>query len=94
MEFKIEENRIYADDSGGKTIAEVTFPEAKPGVVDINRTFVDPSLRGQGVAGQLMEAAFKKIASDGKKAILSCPYAVRWASENTDYEALTYQEGV
>ena len=54
MPFITEENRIiYQQD--GQTLAEITFPAFEEGVVNIDHTFVDPVLRGQGVAGQLMQ---------------------------------------
>ena len=40
---------------------EVTFPSIDQDTVDINHTFVDPSLRGMGMAGKLMEAAAGEI---------------------------------
>ena len=51
MEFQYEKERIFACDEAGKVIAEITFPVSQ-GVADINHTFVDGSLRGQGVAGK------------------------------------------
>ena len=51
MEFTKETNRIFAKDVAGKLIAEITFPNRSATTVDINHTFVDDSLRGQGVAG-------------------------------------------
>ena len=57
MEFEKGTNRLYKEDENGKLIAEVTFPETAPGVYTINHTFVDGSLRGQGVAGKLVQAA-------------------------------------
>lgn len=55
MTWKIEENRLYAEDVDGALLAETTFPPAGEGVVDIDHTYVDESLRGQGIAGQMME---------------------------------------
>ena len=52
MEFQRETGRIYAE-RDGQLIAEITFPE-EDGVAVIDHTFVDGSLRGQGVAGQLV----------------------------------------
>lgn len=49
MEFKTEDERIYATDADGKVIAEITFP-VSDGIVTIDHTFVDKSLRGQGIA--------------------------------------------
>ena len=62
MELQKEKNRIFAVDNSGKLVAEITFPDAGNGLVDIDHTFVDDSLRGQGAAGQLVEAAAKQIA--------------------------------
>ena len=51
MEFQSEDHRIFAKDQEGHVIAEVTFPEVSEGTAVIDHTFVDDSLRGQGVAG-------------------------------------------
>ena len=50
MTFTQESNRIFCE-RDGKTLAEVTFPEAGPGVVVIDHTWVDGALRGQGAGG-------------------------------------------
>lgn len=81
MEFKKEENRIYKTDDTGKVIAEVTFPETAEGVYTIDHTFVDNSLRGQGVAGQLVQAAVDEITAKGGRVEATCSYAVKWLSE-------------
>jgi predicted GNAT family acetyltransferase len=84
MRFIKETNRIYAEDETGKTIAEVTFPEFRSGVVVVDHTFVDESLRGMGVAGQLMEECHNMLEKDGRKAVLTCPYAVKWYVERPE----------
>ena len=88
MNFIEESNRIYCKDSQGKVIAEVTFPDIRYHVVNLNHTFVDSSLRGQGIAGKMMEEAAQKIRRDGKKVIPTCPYAVKWFEKNTQYRDL------
>ncbi len=80
------ENSIYYVDESGKILAEVTFPDITYGVVNINHTFVDESLRGQGIAGKLMEAVVKKLEEDNKKAYLTCSYAVKWFEANPQYK--------
>ncbi len=84
MEFLTEKDRIYATDKSGKMIAEVTFP-TKNGVSIIDHTFVDPSLRGQGVAGKLVELAAKTILDNGNKIAATCPYAVTWFERHPEY---------
>ncbi|GHU66855.1 N-acetyltransferase [Clostridia bacterium] len=84
MEFTKEPNWIYAENTMGNIIAEVTFPNYTPGVVAINHTFVDDSLRGQGIAGKLMEECYAVLKADGRKAKLICPYAVKWYREHPE----------
>ncbi len=84
MEYIIESERIYAQDARGTLLAEVTFP-TRDGISTIDHTFVDPSLRGQGVAGELVKLAADRIAADGGKIAATCPYAVRWLGEHPEY---------
>ncbi len=84
MNFVHEEYRIYATNEAGKIVAEVSFPLAEPGVYNIDRTFVDPSLRGQGIAGQLLSAAVADIRLAGGKTKASCSYAIAWFHKNHD----------
>lgn len=50
MEFQKEPGGFSALGEDGKLLAEITFPTGEDGVADIDHTFVDESLRGQGVA--------------------------------------------
>lgn len=77
IEFRKEPGRIFSTDETGKLLAEVTFPE-REGVAVINHTFVDGSLRGQGVAGQLLSAVADTLRQDGRKAKPICSYAIHW----------------
>lgn len=88
MEFTKEANRIFANDETGTLIAEVTFPNISATTVDINHTFVDDSLRGQGVAGKLMLAAVGTIRAQGKRAVATCPYAVAWFQKNPEFSEI------
>lgn len=88
MNFIHEKDRIYAEDQEGKVIAEVTFPEREHNIVDIDHTFVDSSLRGQGIAGKLMEEVVSRLHSTGQKAICTCPYAVTWFKRHPEYSDL------
>ena len=83
MEFIHEPNRIYGTDENNKVIAEVTFPETEPGVFTIDHTIVDSSLQGQGIAGQLVQAAVDDIKSQGGKVQATCSYAVKWLQKHS-----------
>lgn len=82
MEFQREEGRIYAME-GDKLVAEITFP-ARDGTAEIDHTFVDDSLRGQGVAGALVQAAADQIRADGNKARVICSYAKAWFAQHPE----------
>jgi hypothetical protein len=84
MLFQREPHRIFAHDKSGTLIAEITFPINPDGIIDIEHTFVDSSLRGQGVADQLMCAALAEIRKTGSKVTLSCDYAKRWFKKHPD----------
>lgn len=84
MEFITEKERIYAENTEGKIIAEITFPLCGS-VYNIDHTFVDESLRGQGVAGKLVRLAADEISRRGAKLAATCPYAVAWFARHPEY---------
>jgi predicted GNAT family acetyltransferase len=84
MTFERKGNWIFKRGDDGNVIAEVTFPALRDGVVVIDHTFVDDSLRGRGIASELVEAAYDAIKADGKKAALTCPYAVKWFDDRPE----------
>lgn len=81
MEYITEKDRIYAIDAEGKTIAEITFPTLN-GIATIDHTFVDKSLRGQGIADKLVRQAVDKILADGNRIAATCPYAIAWLNRH------------
>ena len=87
MELITEESRIYATDVNGNVIAEVTFP-VRDGIATIDHTFVDDSLRGQGVASELVQAAVDKITVDGHQIAATCSYAQAWLIKHPEYKVV------
>lgn len=87
MTFITESDRIYATDPSGKIVAEVTFPTHN-GISTIDHTYVDNSLRGQGIAGQLVKLAAEKIEADGNKIAATCSYAASWFKRHPEYHVV------
>ena len=83
MNFVKEENRIYLQNSENETVAEVTFYEIQEGVYNIDHTFVDESLRGQGIGNKLVQEAVNTIRKKGASVQATCPFASKWLEENT-----------
>ena len=84
MEFQIEPGRIFLMNEQQEVIAEATYSPIREGVVDIDHTYVSPVLRGQGVAGKLMEALAADLRAKGLKAAASCSYAEAWLEKNRE----------
>ena len=55
MDWKYENGRIYSVDQNNELMAEATFVVQENGVVVIDHSYVNPVLRGQQVAGNMME---------------------------------------
>ncbi len=83
MAFITHQNKIEYE-TDGKVLAEITFPAINETTVDINHTFVDDALRGQGIAGQLMELAVQQLIDTNRKAVASCSYAQKWLEKNPE----------
>ncbi|MGB4610122.1 MAG: GNAT family N-acetyltransferase [Saccharofermentanales bacterium] len=76
MDFIRDKNRIYSLDEYGKLLAEITYVDLDESTVEADHTYVDPSLRGHGIAEQLVEALVEEIQSQGKKIKPTCIYVV------------------
>ena len=83
-DFQTEANRIFQTNESGKTVAEITVPETAPGVYTIDHTIVDDSLRGQGIAGKLVQAAVDEITARGGEVQATCSYAVKWLTAHRE----------
>lgn len=92
MDFKKSSERIWLEDPQGKEIAFVSFPERSDKTVEIDHTVVDGSLRGQGVAGALLETLARDLREQGKTAIPTCSYAVKWFAEHPEERDLLADE--
>lgn len=87
MEYIIEENRIYAKNDDGKIVAEIDFEKVDENTYNIYHTFVDESLRGQGIANELVTRAYKEITEVRKsKVTATCSYASKWLEKNKNKE--------
>jgi uncharacterized protein len=86
MNFIYEDHKIYVLNEDNKEIVKATFPLYKKGVVVVDHTYVDPSLRGQGIASELMHEVSKHAKKLGYKVVATCPYAVVWYKKHREYD--------
>lgn len=81
MKYIFESNRIFYQDDD-KLLAEITFPETQKGVFCIDHTFVDSSLRGQGIANKLVKMAIQEIQKQKGTVTATCSYAKEWLDKH------------
>ena len=61
----------------GVRVAEMTYHAAGDSQFNIDHTEVDPSLRGQGVAESLLEAAVQHARDNNLKIRATCRFALK-----------------
>ncbi|MFW5889038.1 MAG: GNAT family N-acetyltransferase [Bacillota bacterium] len=88
MNYIYEDNRIYAKDEDGSLLAEVTFPEEKADIVNIDHVYVNNKLRGRGIASEIMLETYNYLKPKNKKVIATCPYAVSWFKKHPEYQGI------
>ena len=84
MDWKYENGRIYGTDENNELMAETTFVYKTPCEVDIEHTYVSPLLRGQGVAGKMMELVAEYLRKQSLKATATCSYANSWLKKHRE----------
>ena len=82
MNYKIYHTEIVITGEDETETAKITFPETSPNVYNIKETFVDDSLRGQGIAGKLVQMAITEINKRGGEITASCSYAKKWIEKH------------
>ncbi|WP_446899261.1 GNAT family N-acetyltransferase [Clostridium sp. LBM24168] len=82
MEWEYEDGRIYSLGENNELMAETTFLTKKNGEVDINHTYINPVLRGQGMAGKMMNVVSQFLRKNELRAVATCPYANDWLKKH------------
>lgn len=68
------ENKFYIGDDIKEPLAEITFVESGEDRIVVDHTYVSNELRGQGVAGKLVEEVVQYAREKNKRIIPLCPY--------------------
>ena len=89
MEFKLTElghdHFAFRKEENGSTAAEITWTQMAD-VMVVEHTFVDPSLRGQGVAKQLLDQAADYARRNEYKIEPVCSYVAAAFERSSDYD--------
>ena len=67
---------VFFLEKGSARIAEMTYQRLGESRILVDHTFVDPALRGQGVARKLLDAVVAWARRNNTKVSASCSYVV------------------
>lgn len=73
-------------DQDGEWIAELTYIKRGASTMVIDHTEVDESLRGRGIAEELVKKAVEHARASGMKIDPVCPYAKKVIDETPEYQ--------
>ncbi len=96
MNWTFEEGRIFCVDENNAVLAETTYISGEDGSVEIDHTYVNPELRGMGIAGKMMKVVADYFSQNGRMMSATCWYAGDWLQKHQEYQSavITKQESV
>jgi predicted GNAT family acetyltransferase len=93
MDWIFEKGKIYSTNEAGEVVAKATYIVKPNGEWDIDHTYVSPDLRGQGVAGKMMEVVANYIREQKAITTATCSYANVWLKRHAeDYADIISQD--
>ena len=85
MQISRENNALVYRNENGEILAEITWQTLDANTINANHTYVAPSLRGQGVAAQLLDALVALAKAEGWKIHATCSYVARQFAASEKY---------
>ncbi|WP_261337364.1 GNAT family N-acetyltransferase [Bacillus thermotolerans] len=90
MNIEHENGRFFIE-KDGELLAELTYAPAGSSEIEVDHTYVSDELRGQGVAGQLVDEAAEYAREQNKKIIPTCTYAKAKMERDEKYKDVLAQ---
>ncbi len=86
MEIIKKDHAFVIEDEHGKIIASISYQVESDDVIVANSTFVDPVLRGQGIARKLLDRLAEHARENNLKIRPLCSYVVNAFEKYDDYQ--------
>ncbi|MGI6076927.1 MAG: GNAT family N-acetyltransferase [Fastidiosipilaceae bacterium] len=83
-EIKLGTNCFYIGESEDQALARITWTPKDEQHIDVDSTYTDDQLRGQGIAARLMDAVVTYARENDLKIIPTCSYVVHKMDRNPD----------
>jgi predicted GNAT family acetyltransferase len=85
-EIKRGDHKFYIGETEETNIARATWVDGGENIIVLNHTFVDPSLRGQALAGKLVKKVVEMAREENLKIVPTCSYAVVKLTRTDEYK--------
>ena len=92
LEIRKGNSRFFIGKSEDNDIARITFYYKEPKVIVIDHTFVSVELRGQAIAGRLLNKVIEFAKENDLKIIPLCSYAVKKMTRNDEYADILFKQ--
>ena len=86
VEHDRERHRFFVRHDDGES--ELTYEPLGDGILDLQHTGVLRSMRGQGVAEELVQAALDFARAEGNRIIPSCRFVASWVGAHPEAQDL------
>ncbi|MEC5424207.1 GNAT family N-acetyltransferase [Virgibacillus sp. C22-A2] len=84
--IKKGENKFFVGEDEQNPAAEITFELSEEDHLVVDHTFVSDELRGQGMAGKLVERVVNHARDERKKIVPVCSYAKEKMEKTSEYQ--------
>ena len=81
-----DRRRFYIPFDEGE--AHLDYRQKDDTTLDYAHTYVSPDLRGQGLAGRVVEKALDYAREEGLKVVPSCPFVASFVKHHPEYQDL------
>ncbi len=92
MEIKAEKNRFYVENEKQEKLAHISYQVESDDIIVANSTFVDPSLRGKGMAKKLLDRLAAYARENNLKIRPLCSYVVTAFERYEEYSDVKLEE--
>ena len=90
--IKKAENKFYVGDHVKSPLAEITYIQSGKSLIVIDHTYVSDELRGQGVAGKLLEQVVLYARENNKRIKPLCVFAKKRMEDTPEYHDVLVQQ--
>ncbi|MFD1040009.1 GNAT family N-acetyltransferase [Virgibacillus byunsanensis] len=84
--IKKGKNKFFVGNDETNPTAEITFIPVGEAQIDIDHTYVSEELRGEGMAGKLVDQVVTYAREESKKITATCPYAKGKLEKTPEYQ--------